>query len=59
MAFDAAAIKTQPGGSTAFHTCAVCGLTEKDDPKMDFRVCLECSDGQEYCRKHLPDHEHV
>lgn len=37
-------------GHSAFHTCAVCGITEKDDPEMRFRV----ADGQEYCLRHLP-----
>jgi Zn-dependent protease len=45
--------------ATAFHECATCGLTEKDDPAMDFRVCSDCSNGQEYCRAHLDSHSHV
>ncbi|HWQ30872.1 MAG TPA: hypothetical protein VN549_07765, partial [Negativicutes bacterium] len=24
------------------HKCTICGKTEKDDPKMDFRYCPEC-----------------
>ena len=42
----------------AFHRCAVCGRTERDDPTLDFRACSECSDGQEYCLEHLPSHQH-
>lgn len=40
------------------HRCVVCGLTEKDDPQMDFRYCVDCSD-HEYCRQHLENHAHV
>lgn len=40
------------------HRCAVCGLTEADDPYMDFRFCVECDD-REYCRDHLHNHEHI
>lgn len=38
--------------------CAVCGLTDTEDPKMDFRYCSLCSGRKCYCRKHLFDHEH-
>ncbi len=34
-----------------FHTCAVCGLTDKDDPDMDFVY----EDGKGYCSKHVPE----
>lgn len=40
------------------HKCTVCGITEKDDPYMDFRYCVECSD-HEYCRDHLYNHIHI
>ncbi|EQA37882.1 hypothetical protein LEP1GSC047_3663 [Leptospira inadai serovar Lyme str. 10] len=40
------------------HKCFVCGITEKDDPQMDFRYCVECAD-HEYCEKHLHNHRHV
>lgn len=42
------------------HRCAVCGITEKDDPDMEFRYCVECDGGDyEYCMKHLKDHKHI
>jgi len=41
-----------------FHRCAACGLTDQDDRHMDFRVCLDCTDGKEYCQAHLRDHAH-
>ncbi len=41
------------------HRCHKCGITEKDDPKMDFRYCSKCEGAYEYCWDHLQDHEHV
>jgi Zn-dependent protease len=43
----------------AFHRCATCGKTEHDSPTLDFRVCSECAEGQEYCPEHLPNHRHM
>lgn len=40
------------------HKCAVCGITEKDDRRMDFSYCKECGDDYEYCTKHIDDHQH-
>ena len=45
--------------AAAFHRCAVCGRTERDDPLLDFRGCSECSQGEEYCPEHLSIHRHV
>jgi hypothetical protein len=42
-----------------FHTCAICGATERTHPKMDFRYCTKCEGSYEYCAEHLPTHEHV
>ena len=44
--------------SIPFHICDVCKITEKKDPKMEFRVCISCK-GLEYCRVHLNDHVHT
>jgi len=41
------------------HRCSVCGLTENQDPKMDFRYCSKCAGSHEYCQEHLRNHEHV
>lgn len=43
----------------AFHRCTACGRTEHDDSNLDFRVCTDCSGGQEYCLDHLDTHPHV
>ncbi|HZZ42875.1 MAG TPA: hypothetical protein VFE58_08045 [Tepidisphaeraceae bacterium] len=49
-------ITEAPGG--AFHTCAVCGITDKTHPKMDFRYCPGCGGQLAYCTEHLNAHEH-
>lgn len=42
-----------------FHTCAKCGVTDKDDPEMQFRYCPQCKGSPGYCMDHIRDHEHV
>lgn len=42
-----------------FHKCTICGITEKDDPNMEFRYCSKCKGHHEYCMKHLKDHQHI
>ena len=41
----------QPADDEAFHTCATCGLTEKQDAHAEFRIT---ADGREFCLKCLP-----
>ncbi len=41
------------------HKCAVCGLTDVDDPDMEFRYCSLCKDVPCYCSKHLFGHKHT
>lgn len=48
---------TYPGG--ARHKCAVCGRTELDDPKLEFRFCSKCEGNYEYCQDHLFTHQHM
>lgn len=40
------------------HKCEVCGITDKDDPQMEFRYCSKCNGHYEYCMNHLKDHKH-
>ena len=40
------------------HKCVVCGITEKEDPKMDFRYCSKCSGKKCYCENHIRNHDH-
>jgi len=42
-----------------FHRCAACGITDRDDPGMEFRVCSVCKGGIEYCRDHIRNHAHT
>ena len=41
------------------HKCAKCGLTDADDPEMEFRYCSLCMGYQCYCARHIFDHEHI
>lgn len=40
------------------HRCEICGKTELDDPKLDFRYCASCYGDHEYCMEHLANHSH-
>ncbi|KAF0218992.1 MAG: hypothetical protein FD174_2381 [Geobacteraceae bacterium] len=42
-----------------FHSCTVCGITDKTHPKMDFRYCPQCAGQRGYCQEHIFSHEHV
>ena len=48
----------RPGANITKHKCAVCGLTEKDDPTLTFRYCSKCTGNKEYCNNHLFTHTH-
>ncbi|GKX67263.1 rhomboid family intramembrane serine protease [Inconstantimicrobium mannanitabidum] len=41
------------------HRCTVCGITDKDDPDMQFRYCSKCSGTHCYCMNHIRDHKHI
>lgn len=43
----------------AHHKCAVCGRTELDDPRLEFRFCSKCEGNYEYCQDHLFTHQHM
>lgn len=43
----------------ARHRCHVCGITNNDDPEMEFRYCSKCMGNYEYCREHLFTHTHI
>ena len=46
------------GETPTFHTCAVCGKTEKTHPKMDFSYCKVCEGEWKYCAEHINEHSH-
>lgn len=41
------------------HQCAICGVTEEQDPTREFRFCSKCAGNYEYCDKHLFTHTHI
>lgn len=41
------------------HKCAVCGLTDEDDPAMEFRYCSKCDGYYCYCANHINNHIHI
>jgi hypothetical protein len=41
------------------HVCAVCGISDKTHPTMDFRYCSKCDPPLAYCTEHLRNHQHV
>ncbi|MBR6228805.1 MAG: hypothetical protein IKQ97_03635 [Eubacterium sp.] len=51
-------LEPTPGGG-GIHRCAICGRTEKDDPRLEFRYCTKCNGDYEYCSDHLFTHTHV
>ena len=42
--------KVEQPKNRAFHTCAECGITDLDDPELEFRVSAD--DGRDYCINH-------
>ncbi len=51
-------LSAQPLKAT-IHRCMICGMTENDDIRMEFRYCSRCEGDREYCMPHLKTHEHV
>ena len=41
------------------HKCAVCGVTDRDDPSMEFRYCSKCDGYYCYCANHINNHIHI
>ncbi len=50
--------KAQETGG-CLHKCAVCGLTDQDDPSMEFRYCSKCDGYYCYCANHINNHIHI
>ncbi|KEH99017.1 rhomboid family intramembrane serine protease [Clostridium massiliodielmoense] len=51
--------KNKMNNTQTIHRCTICGITEKDDPEMEFRYCSKCTGDYEYCMNHLKNHEHI
>ncbi len=47
----------ETGGYT--HKCAVCGITDADNPNMEFRYCSKCDGYYCYCMEHINNHVHI
>lgn len=41
------------------HKCTICGVTDVDDPNMEFRYCSRCNGYHCYCIHHINNHTHV
>lgn len=41
-----------------FLTCSICGVTDKQNPNMEFRYCVDC-DHKCFCMDHLDGHDCV
>ncbi|NCB62524.1 MAG: rhomboid family intramembrane serine protease [Clostridia bacterium] len=41
------------------HKCAVCGVTDADNPNMEFRYCSKCNGYYCYCMDHINNHVHI
>lgn len=50
--------RAQETGS-CLHKCAVCGITDQDDPSMEFRYCSKCDGYYCYCANHINSHIHI
>lgn len=42
----------------ARHKCSICGRTEQDDDRLEFRYCSKCEGNYEFCSDHLYTHTH-
>lgn len=51
--------KVQKYQPETIHKCTVCGRTEKDDSKLEFRYCSKCEGRHAYCSEHLFSHTHI
>ncbi len=43
----------------ARHRCTICGRTELEDDRLEFRFCSKCEGNHEYCQDHLFTHQHI
>ena len=41
------------------HKCSVCGVTDTDNPNMEFRYCSRCNGYYCYCEDHISNHSHI
>lgn len=53
------ATKTRKAEKGYLHRCCVCGITDTQDPNMEFRYCSKCAGYRCYCSEHIRNHIHV
>jgi hypothetical protein len=41
-----------------FHRCVQCGVSDKSNPRMEFRYCDKCAGTPCYCIEHIGNHQH-
>lgn len=41
------------------HKCTVCGITDEQDPNMEFRYCSKCQGYHCFCMNHINNHDHL
>ncbi len=41
------------------HKCTVCGVTDEQNPNMEFRYCSKCEGYHCYCINHINNHDHI
>jgi len=41
------------------HKCTICGVTDADNPEMEFRYCSRCNGYYCYCMDHINNHVHI
>lgn len=51
--------KVNAGKKYYIHKCEVCGITNEEDPDMEFRYCSKCNGKHCYCANHIFNHKHV
>ena len=52
-------LRSAPPVGGPIHRCTICGATERDEPRLEFRYCSKCAGHHEYCLTHLAAHNHI
>lgn len=55
---EAKRVKREVSNMPYRHKCCVCGITDLDDPAMEFRYCSQCTGYHCFCSTHINNHIH-
>ena len=55
----AAGYQAKPAQKPYRHKCTVCGRTDTEHPRLEFRYCSRCKGYHCYCMDHIHDHAHI